>query len=219
MYQKEALFICFFVVSMLVFPHSAISQDAVFIDQRDGKTYPTVIIGNQVWMAKNFDYGTFSGAVEEYTGSEIIKYCYDHSSANCEQFGGLYTWQTALEVCPDGWHLPTVREWEVLSNFLGVDEAGQKIKASAKDIIPWDGTNETGFNAIPSGGSNGIQFSRLKQWALYWAADESDIQHAWSVQLDGFWYPQPPKYKRMIVVPYYLKTNLMSVRCIRNEEK
>lgn len=213
---EGAFFNCSLLALMLLFCASARSQDAELVDQRDGKTYSTVKIGCQLWMARNLDYGLCADTFEDQQG-DVIKYCYNHETAHCEKYGGLYTWKTAKEVCPSGWHLPTVDDWEELSEFLGVTEAGQKLKATSKDVIPWDGTNESGFNAIPSGGGNGIQFNRLGQWAMYWAADESDSQRAWSVQLDGFWYPNPPKYKRMLIVPYYLKTNLMSVRCIKNE--
>ena len=58
-------------------------------------------------MAQNLNYHAGSGC-----------WCYDNSS-NCEKYGRLYTWETANKVCPNGWHLPNKREWEVLLLNLG----------------------------------------------------------------------------------------------------
>jgi hypothetical protein len=88
-----------------------------FTDSRDGQTYQTIKIDNQVWMAENLNYRTSSGS-----------WCYDNSSDNCEKYGRLYTWETAKGVCPSGWHLPSTKEWSVLiANLGGKDVAGRKL--------------------------------------------------------------------------------------------
>jgi uncharacterized protein (TIGR02145 family) len=176
----------------------------VLVDLRDGQQYRTVLIGEQVWMAQNLNFGA------------TPETCYDHDPDNCMKYGALYTWEQAMEVCPAGWHLPAKEEWEQLAEFLGVDDAGQKLKASPDDALPWDGTNENGFTALSAGAGNGEGFQRKGDWALFWSATEYNPQRAWFAQLDGFWYPSPPKYKNLYVGWYYLKTNLFSVRCIEN---
>ncbi|MFA5024007.1 MAG: FISUMP domain-containing protein [Patescibacteria group bacterium] len=96
----------------------------------EGHTYGTVVIGGQCWMAENINIGTMlaSGATEPTTTDNVIqKWCYNNLSANCMSYGGLYNWNEAMRgsktagargICPNGWHIPTDREYNDLEKTV-----------------------------------------------------------------------------------------------------
>jgi len=111
-----------------------------FTDSRDGKTYKTVKLDNQTWMAENLNYNA--------EGSE----CYESQESNCQKYGRLYNWSTAKSACPSGWHLPSVDEWWALMVFAGDYEvAGIMLKASSGWNKDGNGLDAVGFSALPSG--------------------------------------------------------------------
>ena len=138
------------------------------LDERDGQIYKTVTIGSQTWMAQNLNFAS------DYFWS----YCYDDLPSNCAKYGRLYTWATAMDsigafstngkgcgyqvscsisypvrgICPEGWHLPSKEEWEVLLNAVGgEDNAGTKLKSSTDWLNGGNGLDSYGFNALPAG--------------------------------------------------------------------
>jgi uncharacterized protein (TIGR02145 family) len=130
-------------------------------DTRDGKTYKTVKIGKQTWMAENLNYKPETGD----------SWCYNDSDSYCEKYGRLYDWETAETACPAGWHLPFRREWDRLGRAVGgesrnnTDDVGyiywhgaaKKLKAkngwgwNKDDNVSGNGTDDYGFSALPGG--------------------------------------------------------------------
>ncbi len=146
---------------------------ATFIDTRDSVSYPTVVIGTQTWMAKNLEYEPSSGN----------SWCYNDLPSNCTIYGRLYDWNTALTVCPTGWHLPSDAEWATLENAGGGSSvAGTKLRASSSLWITNNGTDEWGFSALPGGDRMGI-FGRLGESGAWWTGSPGSAQYAVSRQM------------------------------------
>jgi len=143
-----------------------------FTDVRDGKTYKTIKIGNQIWMAENLSYNPGNGS-----------WAYDNNSSNEAIYGRLYNWETAKTVCPSGWHLPNDDEWIELTDYLGGKEvAGGKLKEIGE--IHWlspnrGATNENGFTALPGGYRNyNGKFFDIGYGGYFWSTTE-DSNYAW----------------------------------------
>jgi uncharacterized protein (TIGR02145 family) len=142
-----------------------------FIDNRDGKTYRTVKIGEQIWMAENLNYKTDSS------------WCYDNADSNCAKYGRLYSWDAAMKACPSGWHLPDAEEWEELEDFVGGSKAaGAKLKS---ELPNWDGTDDYGFSALPGGSrdSDG-SFDGLGSIGSWWMSAVHNHLYAGGAHMD-----------------------------------
>jgi len=153
------------------------------VDTRDIKTYTTVQIGTQCWMKENLNVGTMINGTQSMADNNVIeKYCYDNSVANCDTYGGLYTWNEMMEyttieggqgICPIGWYVPTNSDFCFLAQFLdpsvncnnlGItgSTAGGKMKTIGTINTGtgyWNepntgATNESLFSGLPSGRSH-----------------------------------------------------------------
>ena len=142
-------------------------------DTRDGQTYKTVKIGRQVWMAENLNYDIKHS------------YCYNDSTENCKKYGRFYTWEAALNACPEGWHLPTKGGFETLRfNVGGSDVAGKMLKSTTGWYDDGNGVDKYGFNVLPAGTRyyDGVFYDAGK-YANFWSASEIDENYAYDLDL------------------------------------
>lgn len=125
-----------------------------FTDDRDGKSYKTVVIGGKTWMAENLNYDNSATA----TGSIDSSFCYDGIPANCEKYGRLYQEYAATAVCPEGWRLPTADDWRDLTTTAKSEFSDNN--GSLRAVGEWENTifgdnvtatNASGFSALPAG--------------------------------------------------------------------
>lgn len=153
----------------------SVSQSSVtniVTDTRDGKTYKTVTLGKQTWLAENLNY--------EMQGS----WCID-----CNIYGRSYTYEAAKKACPTGWHLPSEAEWTTLTDFAG---GGSVVGGNLKEAgtLHWKSpntgaTNSSGFTALPHGFRTLLGYlSEPTKFAMFWTSTESIFPNIKSVRLD-----------------------------------
>ena len=200
--------------------------ESTMVDSRDGKTYRTVTIGSQVWMAENLNYKT------------INSFCYNDKSANCVKYGRLYTWSAVMDssgkwsasgkgcgyneecsptypvqgVCPSGWHLPTRIEWRDFFAIVGgTNNAGKKLKASSGWNDGGDALDVYSFCSLPAGfrGEDEIFYDEGRL-AYFWSSSENNSKGSYAVYLH---YNKDESGEGP-----YNKYNGLSVRCVKNKE-
>ncbi len=163
---------------------------ANFHDIRDNQTYRTVTVGSTVWMAENLNFVSENGS-----------WCYDESNYNCDQFGRLYSFETAQNVCMNGWRLPTREEMDSLILFLNSNEntmlAISSGGSSGLNILPsgWRGVNENYYN--------------IGEQTRFWTSTERIGLNAWFLSVDNA--------SGNIKTDYDNKELGFSVRCIRKK--
>ena len=190
-------------IAIIIIASSSIAQvTGTFTDSRDGKTYKTVIIGTQTWMAENLNFNSASGC-----------WCYDNDTKNCSTYGRLDTYDEALKACPAGWHLPDDAEWKLLASKAN---AGN-LKATGYDAwtemsgTPSSSDNKSGFTALPGGCYVVLDnsFSFRLRFGLWWSKTIYDEFNAKVVDMQK---DDVTLYNDM----FYNKKYGLSVRCVRD---
>jgi uncharacterized protein (TIGR02145 family) len=198
----------------------------------DGST--CVQIGDQIWMAENLKVTHYRNGDEILTGYSESDWenlstgayaVYDDNESNADTYGYLYNWHTVDDergVCPDGWHVPTDAEFTLLTNYLGGESVGGKMKSTgtiqdgnglwnySSDEITEEATNQSGFTGLPSGyrrNSDGSYINR-DNIGYFWSSTSGN-SGAWKRQL---------QYDNSTVnrSSNANKRNGFSIRCLRD---
>lgn len=193
------------------------------VDARDQKTYRTITIGDQVWMAQNLAYVRDTSWIQKDSASLGLHY------------GRLYQWAAAMDtsatflkdiaeitlpwrgICPEGWHLPSEPEWSTLVNHADSATSGAALKASefasdtSKALVP---TDAWGFRVLPGGqvmyntyASRNVYYG-FPTTAIFWTASEYSTTKSWSRTFTNA--------TNSAVRKLTLKTEGYSVRCLKD---
>jgi uncharacterized protein (TIGR02145 family) len=171
-----------------------------FTDERDGTTYKTVTINGQVWMAENLRYKTENCILHE-------------NQMDTDKYGYLYTYQEALEVCPDGWLLaPQEEAWSEIRKLIGVaPEAGPafKDKDAWKQFKSKKNNNKTQLSVLPGGkySSTSNTFEHIGKRAYLWTSNNYEGD-GWAII---FYFD-----KDNLHFEHFNSSNSASVRCVKN---
>ncbi|MBA0883475.1 FISUMP domain-containing protein [Flavobacterium undicola] len=196
------------LLATLFFTQAGIAQSTgTFTDSRDGQTYKTFSFKNALtgttvtWMAQNLNY--------KVQGS----YAYDDKESNRKKFGLLYTWEAAKKACPKDWHLATDNEWSMLvTKFGGMDKAGEALKSISGWAEDGNGTNSSGFNALPAGIRRNNLYEVMGVMGFWWSATPRGKEgKAWGWDMS---YAKPLKTKVFRFDAYV--SYEVSVRCVRD---
>ena len=216
-----------------------------FTDPRDGKSYPTVKVGNQCWMAKNLNIGTFTPIImgggaagaNTYTFDEvgIQKWCIGgtgsnistSNEANCNTYGGLYEWWEV--VCGgycDGKMTPAKAQSTSLSSESQLAAYGAKMVSGTNMV---QGICPDGWH-LPSD----AEWTTLNKVAAGWNVLLGGYRNAngsgfYGLGSSGYWWSSTPNgsyaYGRYLsstgVGTVFSRTSTyrsygFSVRCVRN---
>ena len=193
----------------------------------DGNIYSTVSIGNQVWMGENLKVTKFNNQVPiplvldntQWSTQTQAAYCYYQGDvANASVYGNLYNWYVvngSKNVCPTGYHVPVIAEWEELITFLGGNAvAGGKLKEIGFThwLDPNTGADNTSsFTLLPSGwraNNNGV-YENMTYMAYLWSSSSVDALIS-SIVLVG--YDSPAAYTS----ESHILTGL-PIRCLKDK--
>lgn len=187
----------------------------------DGKVYKTRLLGTQLWMESNLRVSRYNDGtpipqikLDNPTGwstNNTGAWSYYNDDVNNNAlFGKLYNFyvvSNVKNVCPTGWQVPSDEAWTQLNNFLGTD-AGLRMKSTSGWRDSGNGTNESGFNAVPAGrkGSSGIAYTEIALAARFWSSTENNQNNGWIYRLT---YDSDELQRA-----YNQKGNGFSIRCM-----
>ena len=223
---KNVLVVCFILTTVLSL---AVLNSYSQVTDIDGNVYETVTIGKQIWIAANLNVSKFRNGDEipqallkqdwDKAGTDKTPvWCYYDVINNTgkepdQKYGKLYNWYAVNDprgLAPEGYHIPTDKEWKLLITTLGGDKkAGIKMKSTTGWNEDGNGTNESGFSALPAGWSN--YGGSCWDWgykAFWWSSASFEEPTAWEVGL----------YSRNseLTSGADLKKVGVSVRCVKN---
>lgn len=149
-----------------------------------GRKYLTVIIGNQEWLAENLDFkypgiaiggaASSSAPVANYYNNDEATYGVDGN-----KYGLLYNEPAAkllddnkATIFPRGWRVPTLSDYDTLISYCG---SNRNVYASITGWTNRNGTNDSGFDAYPTGTRNTSgQFTSVGKETLFWTTTVSE---------------------------------------------
>ena len=184
-------------ISLLIFGLANAQFNGTFTDDRDGRTYKTVIykvptvaeVGiDREWMAENLNFESDQS------------FCYKDIGAYCEKYGRLYNFDAALAACPNGWRVATAKDWfQIFDLYGGIHKAGQSVYDGGKSRLRL----QYGGFGEPGGYWHGMGIE-----GYYWDSEEKSNEHAGLIIIH--------KGTREIFHDKSAKYHLNGVRCVKD---
>lgn len=162
---------------------SAFGEDSkVWTDPADGKEYRYMSVDTLDWMQQNYAGDSRGIAYAEY-------------DPLTELYGRYLSWDDAVAMCPEGWRLPTVEEYEKFcGSFSGAAGSLMDKYAEFNGTRMWEywpkvnPDNSRHFYALPTGFAmkrdSGYDYMGNYDYAMWWTADEAGEGQADAVYIN-----------------------------------
>ena len=216
----------------------------LIIKDIDGNTYHTLAIGNQCWLRENMQTTRFANGdsilfSQSFDFKHAVRYFPNGESSNVGEYGYLYNWNAVAHsvanngnqyvqgMCPDGWHIPAMTEWEELFGYLAGQSAmgcqgdSQYVAKALASKTGWavsemdcaignklSSNNASGFHALPAGMFFG-KFDFFGKVARFWSSSVSHAQGKCDVLMNWDEAVVKKSDQEPAVVGF-------SVRCLKN---
>ena len=215
-----------------------LDQYKTFVDERNGRSYYYITIRGKnskgeadsvTVMAENLNIGKMITYVKDQADDTTIeRYCYDRDTTNCDRYGGLYQWAEMMQlpsrcntescadliqenhqgICPDGWRLLTRDDFYIV---LHADNNKYEIKGVRSEVF--GGQNSTGYSLVGAGVVADRKCQGIVEYAYWYYPDEYEEDS------DSRAYLSATSRSGTGANLYRdLKTNGLSVRCVKLEE-
>ena len=237
--EKEVLVDTFVMPSAPVPPCKELTAKDI-----DGNIYHTLAIGNQCWLRENmrttrFANGDNIALAQSFDFKRAVRYFPGGDSTKVKEFGYLYNWNAVSQlaatnsgerlqgICPDGWHIPAMKEWEELFGYLAGQSAmscqgdSQYVAKALASKIYWDESgldcaignrlslnDVSGFHALPAGMFFG-KYDFFGKVARFWSSTVSQAQGKCDVYMSWDEAVVKKSDQEPAVVGF-------SVRCLKN---
>ena len=197
--------------------------DTVVATDADGNVYLSVRVGAICWTKTNLRSEHYADSTPVPNPMTYVSSTFPNAEANLNRYGHLYSWYDAVRldnnngyaepvtdseghvqgICPNGWHLPSLEEYQTLQGFAAED------LMATEGWIWGEATDATGFSLLPAGIYTGFRFEGMSGDAYLWTSTEcSNHYGAWCC---SFLYG----CERLLEYDYIKKAG-MSVRCIKH---
>lgn len=155
------------------------------------QVYKTLQIGSYIWMAENMNEPTENSR------------CYDDDENNCKKYGRLYSFEEASTICPSGWKLPALYQWD---DLLYEARNDANLLMAVDSWYHDAGYDALGFAMLPAGVYDNGSYSDLTVSAYFWADEEEDFSKNLGIT---FHY-----YSSIAQSGFVSPSSYASVRCI-----
>ncbi len=208
-YTNAALCSASAIVTIVTVVPTVTNCGQILTDIRDGKTYQTVQIGSQCWLAEDLNYGT--EILENMDQRDnCIPEKYHNPASSIQHPASVYQWDEIMQydvtpglqgLCPPGWHIPTEADWNTLfTNYISNAFAASPLKYSGF----------SGFNALLYGARHLNKTWDYQGFAtFFWSSTSHGTDKAWAHGMNDA-DPSVSLYPA-------LRSNAFSVRCLKDQ--